>query len=53
MGLNFFFWKKKKQKKLVAFSDMSPFQRAWYGMWRKPGYTKEEVLEINKDFLEE
>lgn len=37
------------------YSDYTPLERAWWGLWRKPQnlLTMSQVLELNKDIIEE
>ena len=42
---------KKTEKIPVHYSDLSSLKKAWAGLWKTPTYTKEEVIELNKDFI--
>jgi|WetSurMetagenome_2_1015567.scaffolds.fasta_scaffold92225_4 hypothetical protein len=35
------------------YSDYSPLQKAWWGLWRRPAdlLTREQILELNKNII--
>lgn len=36
------------------YSDWTPLEKAWWGMWKAPEdcFSKEDILKLNENFLE-